>query len=302
MKKETMPLPLAPILAKAESELRLMGIPFNKLTLIRQKDGVIVWRVFTNKSSYVLKYFEKPEYRREITNYHILTALRIPTLKILADTDRALLMEDIENSIYRLGTVADVNNPEKVRLIAHWYASLHKNGYKYASTHSLYDECDSLTMENIKAIQKKTATSQCPVWHTLENHFTQIRSAAVKLPHTLTYNDFHYTNLTVARDGTSALAFDYNMLGKGYLYSDIRNVCESLGNEETRAAFLSSYGSFDTTEKIVDNVVSTLISLHNACQRKIFPKWAAPLVEEVKNGSLQSATEKLLETTATFFM
>ena len=37
---------------------------------------------------------------------------------------------------------------------------------------------------------------------------------------TLTYNDFYYTNLAVLKDGTSAIMFDYNLLGKGYAYAD----------------------------------------------------------------------------------
>ena len=35
---------------------------------------------------------------------------------------------------------------------------------------------------------------------------------------TLTYNDFYYTNMMVAKDKSSALMFDYNLLGKGYVY------------------------------------------------------------------------------------
>ena len=77
--------------AQAESELRNMGIPYQTLTLIRQKDGVAVWRVTTDKTSYVMKCFIKKEHRREITNYQILTSLGIPTLKMIAYTERSLL-------------------------------------------------------------------------------------------------------------------------------------------------------------------------------------------------------------------
>lgn len=47
---------------KAESELCNMGIPYKALTLIRQKDGVVVWRVTTDTTSYVMKCFIKEEY------------------------------------------------------------------------------------------------------------------------------------------------------------------------------------------------------------------------------------------------
>jgi len=61
-------------------------------------------------------------------------------------------MEDIEHSAYRLGTVEDINDPKTAKLIARWYKTLHENGREYANTYPLYDECDSLTLENLRAI------------------------------------------------------------------------------------------------------------------------------------------------------
>lgn len=281
--------------AEAESELRRMGILFRSLSLIRQKDGVVVWRIAAGAESYVMKYFDKPEYRREIVNYDILQSLRIPTLKIIAHTDRSILMEDIERSAYRLGIAEDMANPKIAGLVADWYKILHENGREYANSHPLYDECDCLTMENIRAIQGKTDTGEIPVWRMIEDHFDRIASITLSLPRTLTYNDFHYTNLVVARDGTSALMFDYNMLGKGYVYADIRNICGQLENEETRAAFLSAYGGFDEKEAAVDDVVSVLTSLHIACQREHFPGWGNVLLTMVRDGRLQTAVEELLK-------
>ena len=204
-------------------------------------------------------------------------------------------MEDVEHSSYRLGTIEDINNPQIAVLIARWYKMLHENGRKCVSTHSLYDECDCLTIENIRAIRDKTGTSEIPAWKLIEGNFVQIKSFAVNFPRTLTYNDFHYTNLVVARDDTSALVFDYNMLGKGYVYADIRNVTTHMDSKEARTAFLSEYGKFDEKEKIVDDVICPLISLHIACQRKNFPDWGNILLAGVKDGRLQAAVGKLLE-------
>ena len=284
---------------QAESELRCMGTPYKDLTLIRQKDGVDVWRVTTDTTSYVMKCFIKKEYRREIANYEILTLLGIPILKIIAYTECSLLLEDVEHSYYRLGTIEDINDPQIAVLIARWYKILHEKGFQCDSIKSLYDECDCLTIENIKAIRDKTGTSEISVWKLIEDNFTKIKSAAVNLPRTLTYNDFHYTNLVVARDNTVALVFDYNMLGKGYVYADLRNVTTHMDSEEARTAFLSEYGIFDEKEKIVDDVISPLISLHIACQRKRFPDWGNNLLAEVKDGRLQVAVEKLLQIACT---
>ncbi|MGI5899794.1 MAG: phosphotransferase [Christensenellales bacterium] len=279
----------------AKSELQRMNVPFNNLSLIRDKDGVSVWRVAAGTDSYVMKCFDKPEYRREIANYQLLNSLGIPTLKMVAHTDCSLVMEDIERSEYRLGTPEDMSDQNIAERIAHWYRTLHQNGRGYANTHDFIDEYDSLTLDNLRLIQEKTGTSGLPVWQVIEKHYDKIRTAVMKLPRTFVYTDFHYTNLAVARDGRSALMFDYNFFYKSYVYSDIRNVCSSLGTDEAKAAFVSAYGGFDEHEVIIDSVVCELSSLLIACQRKIIPNWANDGLEKVKDGRLLASVEKLLE-------
>jgi predicted nucleotidyltransferase len=274
----------------AETELNRMNIVFNYLSLIRNKDGVSVWRVTADTDSYVMKCFDKPEYRREIANYQLLNSLGIPTLKMIAHTDCSLVMEDIERSAYRLGTQKDMNNPNIAEKIALWYKTLHQNGRDYVNTHDFPDEYDSITLDNLRLIQEKTETSGLQVWQVIEKHFEQIRSAVMELPRTLVYTDFYYTNLAVARDGSSALMFDYNLLHKSYVYSDIRNVCWSLG-DEAKAVFLSVYGTYDERGATVDDVADTLSGLYNTCKRKSFPKW----VNDGSDIRLLTAVERLLE-------
>jgi hypothetical protein len=278
----------------AASELRRMNIEYNELSLIRDKDGVSVWRVVTDGSSYVMKCFDKPEYRREIANYQLLNSLGVPTLRVIAHTDCSIVLEDIERSIYRLGTMEDINNPDIATKIAIWYKTLHQNGRDYANTNEFIDEYDALTLENIRLIQDKTETSDLHVWRVIEEHFDEIQSVTMSLPRTLVYTDFHYTNLAVARDGSSALVFDYNFFFKSYAYSDIRNVCGNFYNTEAKAAFLSAYGEYDEREVIVDDVVSVLSALLIACSHKVFPDWAKGVLERVNDGRLLAAVEKLL--------
>ena len=280
----------------ADTELNRMNIAFNNLSLIRDKDGVSVWRVTAETNSYVMKCFDKPEYRREIANYQILNSLGVPTLKMIAHTDCSFVMEDIERSAYRLGTQEDMNNPNIAEKIALWYKTLHQNGRDYVNTHDFLDEYDSITLDNLRLIQEKTGTSGLRVWQVIEKHFEQIRSAVMSLPRTLVYTDFYYTNLAVARDGSSALMFDYNFFYKSYIYSDIRNVCWSLGSFDAKAAFRDNYGEFDKREIVVDDAVSVLSSLYIACSRnKVFPAWANSLIEMLTGEWLLAAIEKLLE-------
>ena len=282
----------------AQSELQRMNIAYDTLSLIRNKDGVSVWRVNSDNGSVVMKCFDKQEYRREIANYQLLKSLGVPTLEFIAHTDCSFIMEDIEHSKYRLATEKDTSDPNTAIKIARWYKTLHQNGRDYANTHPMFDECDTITAENINKIKEKTGTDGLPVWTLIEDNLNKIRSAAIRLPRTLNYNDFHYTNLVVARDDSSALVFDYNLLGKGYVYSDIRNVCCSLGSDDARKALLTEYGNYDESEKLVDDVVNSLYSLYVACQRESFPNWANDLLDKVKDGTLFTAVKKLLEETA----
>jgi predicted nucleotidyltransferase len=278
----------------AESELRRMDIEHDDLSLIRDKDGVSVWRVSAGDNSVVMKCFDKPEYRREIANYQLLKSLDVPTLKVIAHTNCSIVIEDIERSEYRLGTANDMNDPNVARLIAAWYKTLHTNGREYANTHDFIDEFYRLTIENIKMVQEKTGTGGLRVWQVIEDNFEQICSAIMELPRTLAYTDFHHTNLAVARDGSSALVFDYNFFYKSYVYSDIRNVCWDF-SEESKAAFLSVYGKFDEREIIVDDVADTLSGLVMDCQRKNFPKLAESIKERINDKRLLTTVEKLLD-------
>lgn len=282
----------------ARSELQRMNIAYDTFSLIRNKDGVSVWRVNREIDSVVMKCFDKPEYRREIINYQLLNLLGIPTLEFIAHTDCSFVMEDIQRSKFRLATEEDTSDPKIAREIARWYKKLHQNGCEYANTHPMFDESDTITAENIKLIKEKTGTDRLPVWMLIEENLDTIRSAAMSLPRTLNYNDFYFTNLVVARDSSSALVFDYKLLGKGYVYSDIRNVCCSLGNDDAMNAFLTEYGNYDQSEKLVDDVVVSLYSLYIACQRESFPNWASDLLEQLKDGTLLLAVEKLLVETA----
>lgn len=264
-------------------ELNKLGIASNSISILQDKDGVTVVRVVSDEKSYVLKCFQKEEHKRELENYRLMASLGIPTIRVIASTDSALLLEDIDcSSTYRLGIEEDMSDSEVARRIAVWYKQLHSRGYGYVcqSGESMYDESDFFTLENIVCIKEKTGTHDAPAWLLLEQNYTAIDDLLLKARRTITYNDFYYTNMVVAKDKSSALMFDYNLLGKGYAYTDVRNVLSSL-SEEAGTAFLDEYGEFDPIEKALDDVVSVVVTLYLACQRDVFPWWAQTLVEEI---------------------
>ena len=200
-------------------ELNKLGVVCDNFSILQDKDGVIVARIASNEKSCVLKCFRKDEHKREMGNYQLLASLGIPTIRVIASTDSALLLEDIDCSpTYRLGIEEDMSDPEGARRIAVWYKLLHSRGYGYVcqSGESMYDEADFFTLENIACIKEKTGTQDAPAWVLLEQNYAAINDLLRKARRTITYNDFYYTNMVVAKDKSAALMFDYNLLGKGY--------------------------------------------------------------------------------------
>ena len=152
-------------------ELKKLGITWQNVTVLQDKDGVTVARVASGGESYVLKCFQNADYLREIQNYQILSSLGVPTIDVIASTDAALLLEDIDRSpIYRLGLAEDLSSLEVARRIAVWYRQLHSLGESYVLHYgeNLYDEADFFTLENMAWIQEKTGTQAMPVWAQLE--------------------------------------------------------------------------------------------------------------------------------------
>lgn len=265
------------------NELNALHIACDSISILQNKDGVAVARIVSGDKSYVLKCFQKDEHRRELQNYRLLASLCIPTIRVIASTDSALLLEDMDCSpVYRLGIREDLSDPEVARRIAVWYRQLHSRGYDYVCRFgdSMYDEADFFTLENIACIKEKTGTRDAPAWALLEQNYAAISGLLHKARRTLTYNDFYYTNMVVAKDRSCALMFDYNLMGKGYAYTDVRNVLSSL-SEEAGKAFLDEYGEFDPVERALDDVVGVVVSLFLACRRDEFPWWAQALLDEI---------------------
>lgn len=272
------------MISKIKQELKKLNTPYRTINLIQNKDGVIVARVQSDVKSYIIKYFQNEDFKREIKNYQLLKTLNIPTVKVFCFTDSAILMEDVSLSeTFRLAAKEDLNDVVIASKIAEWYRHLHTSSENFVKENitELYDETDFITRENIEFVKEKTGTQSLPVWKLIDDNFDIIVSKIKSLPRVLTYNDFYYTNLIVAKNKSSALMFDYNLLGKGYVYSDIRNVCYSLG-DNAKKAFLETYGEFDKSEIIVDDVASVLITLYHACQRKTFPCWADSVLNTLK--------------------
>ncbi len=173
--------------------------------------------------------------------------------------------------------------------IAKWYRQLHDKGKKYLKHHSvsMYDELDKITLENIRRIASVTYSIDNELWRMIESQFDAVKKKMADLPRTLTYNDFYWDNLIVAKDRTEAFMFDYNLLGKGTAYGDVRNVTSSM-SKIAAEAFCEVYDTSEVeSEKIADDILSHLVTLCIACEREKFPIWAEKSKELLLSGELQ---------------
>ena len=278
--------------------LGLLRTNISNIEEMRNKDGIYLYRVEYGSEFCVLKYFLNEEFRREIENYNVLRALNVPTINVIGCTDKSIFLEDLENSEeYRLGVKEDLSDIETVRVLAKWYIKLHDEGAKYVACNNgkrFYRETDSITKENIEMVKKKSNTEDNELWDIIIKNFDSVLKKINSAEETLTYNDFYWTNLAVSRDRKEALMFDYNFLGIGFRYNDVRNVCASL-SEEAGKVFLEEYGHIDEREKIIDEGISILFNLIAAYERPEFPNWAQESLDDIHNGKLKEAFVRILD-------
>lgn len=267
-----------------QQELQYYGLSGEGASLLQSKEGVIVARVRLEDRTAILKCLENTAFRREISNYDVLRRCGIPTIPVLGQSDRSLLLEDIEASdVYRMGLEGDLDDPAVIRALAKWYKTLHTKGSRYVQQNGegLYEEWDCITPQTIEAIRESFGLADCEGLRALLEHGGQLRESLDAAPRTLTYNDFYYTNLVVRNDASEAMMLDYNLLGKGCYISDIRNVIYWLSEENTRL-FFSVYGEVDAGLMLLDRICAPVVSLFSAMSRGIFPAWAREAAEALR--------------------
>ena len=278
-------------------QLTELGVRNPVCSLIRSKAGISLYRVESEGRKLILKVFESREDAREIENYLTLSKLGVQTLPLLGYTQNAILLPDVEaDGEYRLGKESDLSDPKIAGAIAGWYKILHKKGRAFLSGSrvSMYDESDSITLENMRLIAEKTGTGGDMLWQAVTENYSIIRSRIDALPRTLAYNDFYWTNLIVSGDDERAFMFDYNLLGKGIAYGDVRNVTCSL-SQKAAEIFMREYGEdIPMEQKKADAFIAPLVTLHAACEQELFPSWAEGALKELKNGSILRSLEDLL--------
>ncbi len=272
--------------------------------LLRAKNGVYVYKCQYDGMSAIAKYFANDEDKREIQNYRLLNQCGVPTIRTYALCASVIVMEDISCSDeWRLGTAEDMNDLVVARGLAHWYFALHEAGASIASLDKLYFEYDQITRENLENLRQKLPEASELLSFILA-YLPALQELINKPSKTLTYNDFYWTNFIVRRDGQAALMFDYNLLGRGYRYADLRNV-QSL-SEQAYQQFVRAYNLLyrrkhgcdriaeEQEQAQIDAVAAPLFELISAFEQERFPAWAEETKQAALNGTLLKTAKHLL--------
>ncbi len=271
--------------------------------LIHEKGGICLYRVECGGRSVVIKWFADTTESIEVDAYALLEQLGVPTLPVHGRSDNALVLEDLTASTtWRLATEADCECHNVGRAVAEWYLKFHKVGRKLLSQTAdppgfLRREENGLDAQAILTIGEKLGLAHLPVLQFCAEHIELLKRAVSALPATLTYNDFHWSNLALTRDEAGplqAVMFDFHLLGIGVAYSDYRNVLSCLRGPAADA-FKRTYGPVDEREALLDGPLSILVALKEAVTRPHLPRWADALIHEVTSGELESSLRRALE-------
>lgn len=270
---------------------KILKQEINKIENIRSKDGIVVSRIFcADNRTYIIKYFENTNYLREIEMYKVVNNLGIKTLDILCYGPNFLLMEDVDCSKeYRLATDEDLLDENVLKHLAEWYKKLHEKG-KNLDLSNFYDENDIITKENI---EKLKLVLDCESVSFILDNLANIKKLHKSLTTTLVYNDFSSENLIVGND--VAFLYDYNFLGRGYVYADIQNVLSALSDDK-KQVFLKFYGeNFSALEQFAYFILQPLACLCVALKKEEFPKWAISSVECIKSEKYRLNVQSILK-------
>lgn len=293
-----LPLSMADMAGWLSGVLAMLGLDpmeVRDLTLLSRRHGSRLYRLRFNRQSYMLKWQVEGD-TIEPRAYALFKELRVPTLTVHAQTEHAVLLEDLnESPLWDLAEERDTAYAKTGRVLADWYEHLHLAGRDLTADDPpdwLHWQWEALTPDVVRQLGQTLELPHNPLWEIAARHLPALKEAAEELPITLNHNNFHWSNVALSRQGSPrAVVFDYRLLGIGLAWSDCRNVCSGLGLP-ARAAFEEAYGHNNPRERLIDAALSPLADLHIALARSQFPPWARALVDEVESGRIRRAVER----------
>lgn len=228
------------LLALARQQLQAWHRPDEGLLLLREKEGIALFRVLQPEGPAVLKLFTGETGRAEPAFYKLLAAEGLQTLPPFQMDAKALLLPDLHApGRYALAGEQHMASPGHMEALGRWYRALHQIPVERHPWLPLSKEWAALSPEGLaRAWPALAAQGAGPE---LLSRLERLIHKAAGLPLRLCYNDFYYVNLVVGREEPGAFMMDYGRMGLNHPALDLVNALW-FSPPDARAAFLSSYG------------------------------------------------------------
>ena len=115
---------IARLIGEVRKELNKLGPKFSgELQVVKIKEGVKIFRLENEETSYIVKYYDDIDMQRILSNLQTLLISGIK-IDVVASTDNVLISEDYEMHLgYRRLTQEDLNDEEIVKNIADYVCS-----------------------------------------------------------------------------------------------------------------------------------------------------------------------------------
>lgn len=228
------------LMAQARSKLEAWGLRPDSLLLLREKQGIALFRLAAGEERLVLKLFLGEFGREELFFYGLLRRHGLPTLKLQQQDDDALLMADLDHAdTLALAPLEAAQDPAIMGALGAWYRALHLMDVGEEPGIRLSEEWQVLSRA---ALEQADAVHQDkPEWRRLYPLLLALVQKARSLPLTLCYNDFHPVNLVVGRQEAQAFMMDYGRMGLNYPGVDLKNALW-FSDDAAASAFRSAYG------------------------------------------------------------
>lgn len=272
-------------------------------SVLRQKNGHVVYRINTERGSYILKCFQTQRIAKEIQIYRLLQEYDVPTLPCYGMTDEAIALVDLDaNDTWFLASEADMSLASTGIAVANWYRKLHSAGFEFLrdstkNLENLHSWVEEITPQSLFKVGKMFSLSNLPVWDKVLGKTEILKRAYQSYPQTFNYFDFAMENLALSsmqKDTRQAIVFDYDNFSIGTICSDWRNVLFSLQGD-ARDGFKRHYGEVQENECQLDDVLGILHGLIVASNCDKFPQWALSLLKSFENGELDRKIQIVLE-------
>ncbi len=276
------------VVNKVKKELDYIGFEYDgDVNAIEIRDDVSLFKICDEENFYLVRYYE--DNSDVLWKYKLLEKYGIETGRVNVESSKIIALLDLQYSEeYRVGNKEELNNEKVVKCLARWYKKLHLVDVEKRNFRFNFDRnCLIRIMNKLRLQDDETLVY-------IYNNFDNIKLKYERINKSFVIGKFSLDSLGVLNNCEKIIISDLQGLSVGNRYSDIRLFIDCL-NLDMRDVFFSEYGEVNEDEIIIDEVMSVIENLYEACKESSFPVWANQSLVKVHNKDLLKSVKRLVE-------